>query len=315
MTLLDYQTTTVAPLEEFVRLRHRAWLSRTYGVPLDEKAEAAFSRYRYTNIWRELDRNTRYLINTVQFNTPDMLERDVLNTLRFRMFNRIDTTEFLISHFGMYSAAFEDADVLHDVLKERSRQKYSNFTASHAVNFGLRNTCNSLQTDRLYETVHSVAQSIRDGDQQAAWKKVREIKGIGKFFGDMIIMDVTWVGGQHYDVETAFFPDYKRGAKIGLDYCNETGQGGIQKLLAKCQEAMAEEPMPRLKSTGEAIPFGHRELEHSVCEYSKYVRMCNAKSDMYWEVHLQRYKPGTYTDTVDVKPLPFNWDNPVGYAN
>lgn len=298
------KTTLIEPLEGFVRLRHRAWLSRTYGFKFDDSELVPFSKYRYTNIWRELDRNTRYLINNVQENTSGSLETDILNTLRFRMFNRIDTAEYLVGHFGKYEQAFESADVLYDLLKSRK----PNFTAAHASTFGLRNACNSLQTDRLLETVTACANNIKDGDQQEAWKTIRRIHGIAKFMGDMVIMDVTWMGSAYYSEDTAFFPDYKRGAKNGLDYCKETGQGGIEELLAKCQDALADEPVPLLDGT--PIVFGHRELEHSVCEYSKYVRVSQATTVSYNDVHMRRYSPGTYTDSVDVDPLPIRWSQP-----
>jgi hypothetical protein len=85
----------VLPITEFARLRHRMWLTKTYGekkYPLPDAA-SALTPYHFTNLWRELDRNSVYLFNDVQRRHDDDLLGSVIDTLRFRVFNKIETNE------------------------------------------------------------------------------------------------------------------------------------------------------------------------------------------------------------------------------
>ena len=103
-------------------------------------------------------------------------------------------------------------------------------------------------------------------------------------------MDMTWMGGEYYDKDTAFYPDYKRGSLEGYNYCQETNQGNTEELLAKCQNRLKDyaDTLPLIG--GQPIHFGHRELEHSLCEYNKYIRLCTSDGIQWVDLHLQIYR-------------------------
>jgi hypothetical protein len=293
-------------LDDFVLIRHRMWLEKTYMATFDLEESDNIKRlrgYRFTNIWRELDRNTRHLINHIH--TGD-LEKDILNTVRFRLFNRIDTSNFLLEEFGTFDEAFSDAERLHDVLAKRSRKGASNFTASYAMTFGLIKTCYALElTEYGYEVITASANKIKAGDNKGAWRQLRKLTGVGAFMADMILMDVTWMGGKYYDKDTAFYPDYKRGSLEGYNYCQETDQGDTDELLAKCQNRLKDyaDTLPLIG--GQPIHFGHRELEHSLCEYNKYIRLCKSDGVQWVDLHLQIYRPYPVENA-----LPKTWKAP-----
>lgn len=291
----------IVTLGEFVVKRQQAWQHKTYGTHLDEQTQEMFSKYRYTNIWRELDRHSIYLFNSLQRNKNNSLEEDIISTIRFRAFNRIDTSEYLLDVAGSYDAAFETTDKIYGLLKDRK----PNFTAAHARCFGLMKTCDAYSGDKLVEPAKVIATQIKSGDQCAAWKSIIQVTGIAEFMANMVTMDVTWLGSRYHGGEDViFFPRFKRGAEAGFAYCQETNQGNMTTLIARCHDALDEIQLPTID--GKRIGFGMRELEHALCEYSKYVRVMSTTSVRYNDVHLRRYFPGSYDD-AKVDPLPKTW--------
>lgn len=78
----------------FSRERHAVYLRRRAGRERPWTTDPVISKYRFTNIFRELDRTTIWFRENVR----DHYTRDpacILATLVFRLFNRISTAEFI----------------------------------------------------------------------------------------------------------------------------------------------------------------------------------------------------------------------------
>lgn len=294
----------VVLVERFAQLRHRAWVAKTTGYrQSQDEIQEIFGKYHYTNIWRELDRNTIYLINNVQCQLLLTLP-DLVSTIRFRMFNRIDTFEYIKTHLGSIDYAFSNKEELWQLLKDRK----PNFTASHANCYGLRNTLNTTETsDFLLTVAGEVMELLQSGETQKAWKTIQKLPGVSAFFADMLIMDMTWLG-QPSPFADNFTPTYKRGSKGGRDYCIETYQGDLETVKAKIKDVLADEYLPTVN--GAPVEFGDRELEHIICEYFKYVRVVNSPTASYNDRHVKLHNPGVYTDTVKVDLVPWSWRLP-----
>lgn len=296
----------VLPITEFARLRHRMWLTKTYGAkkyPLPDAA-SALTPYHFTNLWRELDRNSVYLFNDVQQPHGDDLTGAVIDTLRFRVFNKIETNEAVLAEFGNLEVAFRGGKNLYAFLKDRE----ANFTGAYIRCPSLERLCDAVQTSELTPLAEDLTALLRAGDGRGVRKKVTDLYSIGSFLADQLTMDLTWIGGPvdqetGRNAENLFTPKFGPGAKRGEKYCLETGQGTAQEVLDDIRQVFASEPLPRVY--GKPVGFNGRELEHTLCEYQKHVRVARATSPAGGKMRVfnQQRDPNRKA----VAALPYTW--------
>lgn len=299
-------------LIEFAQLRHKIWLRKSYGYDLPTEESAVLDQHHYTNIWRELDRNSVYLFNTVQHVGLMSFEATVLNTIRFRLFNKIETNEALMAEFGSLATAFEDGQQLHKFLAGRQ----SNFTGAYVRCPDLKQLCELTSNQHLVPVAKAIAWALTGftEDQEPAprandaWKAIRSIFSIGDFLADQLLMDLTWVGGPFEDfagdVSNFFTPKPGPGARAGLKHCEQTGQGSWDQLLETVGAAMAELPMPTVQ--GVKIKFDERALEHTLCEYFKHVKFEGRNGA---QVKMRKFDSNR-PDRLPVAVLPHTWTAP-----
>jgi len=81
---------------DFARERHEIYLKRSRGVPPPWTTDLILQRYKFTNVFRELDRTTVWFRENIREplrNDPQVL----FATVAFRWFNRIETAACLLS--------------------------------------------------------------------------------------------------------------------------------------------------------------------------------------------------------------------------
>jgi hypothetical protein len=286
-------------LPEFCLARHALWLERSYGIPAESISQNTdpLRQYHYTNLWRELDRHSVYLFNNVQPKSEGNAKL-VADTICYRAFNRIDTHEAILEQFGDWPTARADATALYAFLSARQK----NFTGAYVRCPDLKRVCEALAD--LREVATRTAEALEASATNRAWKLLREIYSFGDFLVDQLVMDLVWQGGAFHG---NFMPSLGPGAVRGLAHCADTGQGDWDALL---QAVDAELPLDtRPTVAGTAIVYDARALEHSLCEYYKYIKHSSSNGK---KVKMRTY--ATSSKTLD--RLPSSWVAPavVRYA-
>jgi hypothetical protein len=91
----------IAAFFKYARARHQIYLNREAGLPREKwTKDPILSQYRFTNVFRELDRTTLWFKDHVREpmrNSPDVL----LATVVFRLTNRIATGEAIFSQLDI----------------------------------------------------------------------------------------------------------------------------------------------------------------------------------------------------------------------
>jgi hypothetical protein len=84
-----------------------------------------FSRHKFTNVYRALDRVSQYLIRNVIYNEQQRFEnKDILlRIIVFKIFNNIDTWEFLESRVGKIRVDNFDVERISKLLAQRIKEK------------------------------------------------------------------------------------------------------------------------------------------------------------------------------------------------
>lgn len=281
-------------LLEFCRARHALWLERSYSLPAERLSQntAELRQHHYTNLWRELDRHTVYLFNNVQAHSENSAKL-VADTVCYRAFNRIDTHEVILAHFGSWPAARADAKALYVFLSAREK----NFTGAYVRCPDLKQVCEALSD--LREIATKTAQALEAGATARAWKLLRKIYSFGDFLVDQLMMDLVWQGGPF---RGEFMPSLGPGAERGIAHCATTGQGNWNTLLQTVDAGLPLDSRPVV--AGSPVAYDARALEHSLCEYYKYIK--HAESDTK-KVKMRTYK----TNPKALDRLPHNWSAPV----
>ena len=108
----------------FASERHSMYLKRLAGNTPPWTEDSVLATYRFTNTFRAADRVSQYLIRLVYKEmknaTPETL---FLAVMLFKVFNRIDTWEAIVSELGFPNVDTFDYDACDDVLSNlRARQ-------------------------------------------------------------------------------------------------------------------------------------------------------------------------------------------------
>lgn len=291
MTMKKYEPTDEG-LWYFVNERHRIYLAKEAGKPPPWTKDPVLQQYKFTNVFRQLDRVTKEYTRLV--NTPFFRKRPVLlifNTILFRFFNWPPTyssfeTNGLTAHW--------DEDAARELLKARRDLGHQIFTGAYIVTNG---ASPRPKIDLYCEAAswawrhrESIADRIEGGTLQNAAHVLSEIPLVGPFIGYEMVSDLRWSVLSHApDINT--WANVGPGALRGLNryygwpigsredrrarkaaglqsrpkykFNHKTGLDEIVRLLAESPEHL-EDHVPELEL---------REIEHSLCEYDKMMRV------------------------------------------
>ena len=92
---------------------------RVFGKPTPWTNDLVLSRHRFTNSYRASDRVSQFLLHNVIYDRDRDAQDTVLRVLLFKVFNRIETWEYLVSRVGEPESSSFDPDMYSRVLDER----------------------------------------------------------------------------------------------------------------------------------------------------------------------------------------------------
>lgn len=273
-------------IDEFATLRHEMWLNRMVGSPVssDELANA-----HYTNLWRELDRQSIYLFNEIQPKTLLNFTDTIVKTIQYRLFNSIHTHQRLQDEFYDHETAFLSRKPLYEFLRSQD----SVFTGAYVRCNSLEGVCEAAETSNLVEIAQKVNNSLISLNYKAAKKHIMQVFSLGGFLADQILMDLTWTGGPfEATYNSKYIPALGPGAKNGLAIVGEE----FATIENRLNNTFSNLKMPI--ANGKPVQFDGQTLEHTLCEYYKYVGSANGSKKT------RKYKP---TTSGYREALPWSW--------
>lgn len=94
------------------------WNKHHKNFPLTD--DPILASHKFTNVYRVLDRVSQYLINSVIYTKGDFSQEDILfRILLFKIFNRIDTWQYLESNLGIITIENFDKEKVIRLLNSR----------------------------------------------------------------------------------------------------------------------------------------------------------------------------------------------------
>jgi hypothetical protein len=279
----------------YARARHECYLKKQ-SDPGWITSDPILAKYRFTNVFRELDKTTvwfrKYVREPLRDN-PNVL----MATVVFRMFNRILTGESLflqtfMTDEGDVRTAFDkfliDGNVKHlrSAIKTYCK-KGPYVTGAYIISSPpdyskLDGVCEVLK--RFYK--NSGWQHWLDNDPignecslQAAWEWLREQDYFGNFHSYEIVTDLRHTALLENAPDIMTWANPGPGCKRGLNRVmgrekdtNTSREQMLEEMLSVLGYAKNEELWPRKWPKWEM-----RDVEHTLCEFDKYERVRNGE--------------------------------------
>ena len=300
----------------FVAERHLMFLRRVYWrQPPPWTANRILESVYFTNVYRELDRGTRYVITDLLGTVPGdpvgpgpfQTQTDILwNVLLYRMFNRIETHRALLGA-GMHSAADWNGKLAERLLEKRKADGHQVFTGAFLVsNWGRVGSKIQLVTENLTNLNRKLPDLLDRILTAPSLERVHaELSlewGIAGFMAYEIAIDLCYPGGLlSFDENDWVHPGpgaidglrilTKHGTKIG----KKGGAELIKELLYRQRE---QQTAAGVWVYGPDLTL--RNVEHSLCEFQKFWRAMQPKGRNKRLYRLERAK----TDYTPWEPFP-----------
>ena len=123
-------------LWRFASERHCVYLRRLSGQPHPWTSDPVLSSYRFTNVFRAADRVSQYLIRMAYSDHEANDDTLFLRTMLFKIFNRIDTWEYVINGMGLPAADRFDYSACDGLLAGRRRLGKAIYSAAYIMPSG-----------------------------------------------------------------------------------------------------------------------------------------------------------------------------------
>lgn len=270
--------------------------------------DPVLGRYRFTNAYRASDRVSQYLLHHVIYDE----ERDALDTilrvLLFKIFNRIDTWEYLVDRVGQPTAAGYSAEAYAEVIDELVDQGRRVYSAAYIM------PNPRLGADRKHHNHLSLVEMLlREGvlahlekarSLRSLYERLREMPSFGPFLAFQYAIDLNY--SPHFDFDEMEFVVAGPGALRGVRKCFADA-GGLDP--AGVIAAMADSATGFFETTSMPMPFQDLwgrslqliDCQNLFCEVDKYARVAHPEYSLDGPGRIKQvYR-------ADQRPLPLGY--------
>ena len=288
-------------IQEFARKRHFVYLRRKEGLPRSEWTDdALLQQFRFTNVYRELDKTTLWMKKNVRDRLKDSHEL-LLAIVLFRWFNRIETGEAIFCQHGFDGEIVgdtawdqfcrgDDVDVLRTaIVNYRGKGPY--VTGSYIIKTpdGYDKLSGVLQCikwfrENEYKTRHSTMETKQQFFSAFArnhvgftleetYEYLLNFPYLGSFMAAQIVADLKYTpileDADDWHTFAASGPGSRRGLNIvcGREHEARWKEKEWHETLLELREKIA----PMFREEGWEVPHA-QDTQNICCEFSKYTR-------------------------------------------
>ncbi len=240
------------------------------------------SKYKFTNVYRILDRVSQYLVREVQYREDRSQEPSEIffRTILFKVFNKIETWESLereLGHISWRATKISDIEKRLDYLFSRGKKIYSAAYIMPSPNFGnARKHANHLalleqmMSDRLPDRLAQAP------NLAAVFERLASYPGIGRFLAFQYAIDLNYSAMLNFDEAELVVAG--PGAIDGISKCfTDTGGKTPEEVIfevTSMQDDAFKELGLRFRRIGNR-PLQPIDCQNIFCEISKYARVAH----------------------------------------
>lgn len=284
--------TNVNDFYKFIFERQAVWHNRfVLKLPQNKWTKNPILReYKYTNVYRELDYGTVWLLQNIIPQevrdssrwSADVLENIVWQVCQYRLLNKVETFERVgIIDYASYGDTGKRADFFDDLtgLQELGYKLWTDAHITLQTNFKQNRLQNfECMLDKLYPAIPDITKVFFFSDSiEQAFNRIKEEYGFGPFTSYEVVSDIAYIPWSGIDPDE--WANAGPGCKLGLKilFPNITGAQNLARMfwLRDKQQEYFENmdlPMEQVLPNGKWLNL--RDIEHSLCEYGKYHKQC-----------------------------------------
>lgn len=254
-------------------------------------------KYRFTNVKREHDRESRWAIKYIYENDFISYRNKILNAILFRIFNKHETMEIVgetMSFANYKTKSYQDA--MYEYHKEHPDYLFfTNVFFTSGIKLALKNLYPEVYSKRqfmpdlvlkLLDDISAIGyekQIISANNQKTAFKKIKGIYGIGEFLAYQIFVDLTYI--PDFPFSENEFTVAGPGCKKGLNYLFKDRDGMTYDECVFWLRDHWDELNDRMPKESKFDPnklffdcpkhdrnMNVMSIENCLCEISKYIR-------------------------------------------
>ena len=264
---------------QYIAQRHEIYKKRLSNMPPPWTSDKILQQYKFTNVFRDLDPGTRYVIDNI-IPKCDSAEKVIFNITIYRLFNKIETFEAV----GIQDPQFKKKE-FEIKIRELKSSGVKVFTNAFIVS-GYSNIKGEDKIEKVTNIISEISSSIsaladeiaRKKDSEFTFLKIKSLQGIGNFLAYQICVDIGYWDKDLYDESTHVVCG--PGCKRGLDrifirikdyeecirYLEEMQEKEFRKKGIDMDELFSDRKIKRLNLMS---------IENCLCEFSKYMKALN----------------------------------------
>lgn len=264
----------------FAAERQEIFLRRAMGMPMPWTDDPILSEYRFTNVYRASDRVSQYLIRHVIYNGEQSPQEVFFRTLLFKIFNKIDTWELLVRHFGLPTSSDFNVEHYSRVLSREIESGKAIYSAAYIMPSGPKSSHGGRKHDFHLSLLSqmlkdNLPERIADaGSLQGTYDLLLACPSIGPFLAYQFTIDLNY--SDFLEAAEMEFVVPGPGALDGISKCfSAAGDYSPADIIRMVTEHQSEE-FERLGLTFRSLwgrPLQLIDCQNIFCEISKYARV------------------------------------------
>jgi len=284
--------------------RHSIYCKRKQGAPAPWTDDAILQHWKFTNVFRELDRTTQWM--RANWTGPHLARpwpEILFNVALFRYFGSSDffcphaggTREWsgsaaLPVRFSWVALADWNPAMLIDAARTALNAKMTVFTGAYVVsNFGKSEPKEAVIANYVLQPLAMAAERIAklctQGSLQVTFDALRQLYGFGGngFMAYEVVSDLRWTPLLTDPIDEHTWANAGPGAQRGLNRIwGRPLNAPVRPPQANLEMRELLRRLP-LNVGGHVFAGKHkpamREIEHSLCEFDKYMRLRNGEGE------------------------------------
>ena len=285
-------------LYQYIKERYKIHLRKDVEkLPKPWTTNEILLNYRFTNVRREHDTETKWVIENIAKNKNLSYDNKLMNCVLFRLYNKKETMELIGGPVDFENFRLDDHRDLLETYEEANPSE-SLFTSAFWTS-GLKKAMKKYVGDGDIPSVRTLfyAKYLYDNgivdevkkakNQKEAFLALKNFCGIGEFLGYQMWVDMTYI--KEFPFSENEFTVAGPGCKMGLDFLFVDKAGlSYEELLFWMRDNIDEEFKRRgfkwnPKKLMVDLPENERymnlmSLENCFCEFSKYCRTLEGTS-------------------------------------
>ncbi|MDB9349858.1 nucleotide kinase domain-containing protein [Nodularia spumigena] len=266
----------------FAAMRQEVFFNKIQNVPPPWTSDPILNTYKFCNAYRASDRVSQYLIKNVIYgeNRSQNEEEVILRILLFKIFNKIETWEYLENQIGDYITLFNfNSDAYSNILESAMDLGYVIYTsaymscASKEFGYDKKHQNHLALIDKMVVKDRVINPIVKAKTFEDVFHIIQGYPLLGKFMAYQLATDINYSEVINFDENS--FTIAGPGAERGIDKCFIDTDGKTYTHIIHWITENQEKEFQRLGLNFQSLwgrPLQAIDCQNLFCETDKYCR-------------------------------------------